>query len=113
MGKTEKPDKWDQESRDFIEALTGGHARVLNVRRPAASELEKELQRKADYASRTGGGRPRAGHPVTDPLTPYNFKIRASRLERLRELSRSQTRTMQDLLAEAVDDLLEKHAKAA
>ena len=109
MAEESKQDKWSMESQEFLDALTGGKIRVLNIRENRDPEGPRNYNADLEYIRRTSGGRPRNNAPVTDPLTTYNFKIRRSVLERLRGLSGDMTRTMQSLLTEAVEDLITKY----
>ena len=104
-----KKNRWEQESRDFIEALTGGAD--VSVRKPGKDDTRQksESEQRLDYIRRTAGGRPRRDSPVTDPLMVYNFKVRRSTLEELRSLSGRSTRTIRDLMEEAISDLLVKY----
>lgn len=109
-----KTNRWEKESRDFIEALTGGTDITLKKKNADTGRETPDQRRRRErleHLQRTSGGRPRNGSPVTDPLVVYNFKIRQSELDRLKELSGEHTRTMRDLLSEAVADLLDKYAK--
>ena len=77
---------------------------------PSPREESSDAEKRLRWKQKTAGGRPKTEEaPSRDPLIPYNFKAKASQIERLRALSLKETRTLRELLTEAIEDLLEKY----
>lgn len=107
-------ERWKKESKDFLDALTGGNTEnPLSERKKTEDRTpphDREKEMKLLIRQRTAGGRPRKD-AIQDPLVTYNFKIRDTQLQALRTLSLDKTLTIRELLTEAVDDLLDKYGK--
>lgn len=101
--------RWEKEGEDFLNALTGGDLdNPLKKKKPSADETEAEQRLRIRQT--TAGGRPSLHSPVTDPLVPYNFKIKASELDAIRNLAKDKTKTIRELMSEAIHDLITKYA---
>ena len=108
-------DRWQKESNDFLDALTGGSTTNPLEKKSADKKgviQDTEKARKLRQRQLTAGGRPRLDSPAADPLVVYNFKIKKSELEALRSLSLDKTLTIRELLSEAVADLLQKYKES-
>ena len=112
MRKADMKNRWEKESQEFLEALTGGNPVKHISKKRTQAGIPEELSEKAQrlrIKQTTAGGRPRLDSPATDRSVVYNFRIKETELQELKKLSLENTKTMRELISEAVGDLISKY----
>lgn len=104
----EKKSRWEKEAEDLLDALGGPKVNPLQ-RKKSTSEREKE--RRLAYLQKTSGGRPRKGESPDDAMVTYNFRIRQSELNELKQVAVNTTKTIRELMSEAVSYIVKKYSK--
>lgn len=111
--------RWAKESQDFLDQLGGPKVNPLvdksevvpEKKAGKASREDVELRERLHDRQVARRGRPSLDddRERSGKLKNYSFKITEERLSQLKRISLVETKMMQEILAEAVDEYIERH----
>ena len=112
--------RWEKESKDFLEKL-GGPVENPLIKKTGTAPAQEDgksgldeisLREQLQQKQVAGRGRPSLSGSASSrkpALKTYNFRVSEEKLEQLKRIALVETKLMQEVIGEAVDDYIEKH----